>query len=291
MIEPALTMTAELAAELAANDQHRLVDPRTVHVRFSHLKAMAQSPAHCLHAMQAPDWKDSLPLRLGKGVHAMTFGDKPIAKWTGKVRRGKEWDQFRDFHEANGAVILSAKEYARSRAIADALKAHHEASLLLFAKGAEREQTILWEQLGRKRRSTPDVRTRHYVCELKTTRCAQPARFVRDGLYRGYAAQVADQMLAVEYATGHKPDKGYIVAVESEPPYAVTVFELTQRALDQGEALCRGWLERLLVCEQAGHWPGYCEAIELFDVPDDDAAMSGLIWGDEGGEEQGGEDE
>lgn len=268
--EPALSLSSQLAAELAANDQRPAFDPTRVEVRHSHLKAMGQSAAHCLAAMQQPDWKDSLALRLGKGVHAMTFGDKQIAKWTGKKRAGKVWDAFEAEHSRAGRVILSAKEYAKSEAIATALRNHHEASLLLFAPGAVREETLRYEQLGRARRSTPDVRTEHYVCELKTTRCAQPGRFVRDAMFRGYHAQLADQLEAVRIVTGRRQSKAYIVAVETVPPYAVTVLELTERAIEKGAALNRMWLERLLVCEASGHWPAYCESIEMFDVPDDE---------------------
>lgn len=150
--------------------------------------------------------------------------------------------------------------------------------MLLFGPGVVHEQTLEWEQCGRKRRSTPDVRSEHYVTELKTTRCAEPGRFVRDGLFRAYNAQIADQIAAVAAVTGKRPSKGYVVAVESTPPYPVTVFELTPRALERGEQLVRLWLERLLVCEASNHWPAYRECIESFDVPEDDIE---LVFGDE----------
>jgi hypothetical protein len=31
-------------------------------------------------------------------------------------------------------------------------------------------------------------------------------------------------------------------------------------------------MERLLVCESEGHWPGYIETDAVFDVEDDDSA-------------------
>lgn len=265
-------MTAELRDELASNACRLLVDPRTVPVRFHHMKAMGQSAAHCLAAFQEPDWKQSLALRIGSGVHAMLFRDRPVVRWDGKVRNGKVWDAFKADH--SGSVILSKSEHAKSESIAEAINRHDQARSLLFANGALLESTIEWEQLGRSRRSTPDVRAPGYLVELKTTRCAQPDRFTRDGTFRGYHAQLADQRLAAQYATGRKPDAAYIVAVETVRPYAVTVLELTPRALDRGEALCRGWLERILVCESEGHWPAYCESIQSFDVPDDDIELA-----------------
>lgn len=266
MNDPALSMTAELAAELASNNLRLLVDPRTQPARFHNLKAMAQSAAHCFESFQSTRW-DSLALRIGAGSHAMLF-NQPYAVFTGKVRNGKVWDAFKEEHADK--PILSVRERKRAEAIAASIRRHGEASALLFADGAIHEQTILWEQLGRARRSTPDVRHPHWVVELKTTRCSEPNRFTRDGTFRGYHAQLADQLEAVRFETGRRPDKGYIVAVESVPPHAVTVLELTERALDRGAALCRGWLEQLLVCEGANHWPAYRECIEMFDVADDE---------------------
>lgn len=267
-------MTAELADELASNER-RIIDPRGVPVRFSHLKAMAQSPAHCFNAFQESERRETLAIRIGSGVHAMLF-DQPVVRWEGKVRNGKVWDAFKAAHA--GAAILTRKEWARAEALASAIRRHDEASELLFGAGVIHERTIQWEQCGRARRSTPDVRGPHYVAELKTTRCAEPGRFVRDGLFRAYNAQIADQMLAVQHETGKWPGKGYVIAVESMPPYPVTVFELTPRALERGEQLCRLWLERLLVCEADNHWPAYRECIEMFDTPDDDVE---LIFGDD----------
>jgi hypothetical protein len=56
------------------------------------------------------------------------------------------------------------------------------------------------------------------------------------------------------------------------------VFELSQRALEHGARLCRAWMERVLVCEETGDWPGYCEATVPLDVPDDEEE---LTFGDE----------
>lgn len=275
-------MSAELADELAASDRKLAVDTRSIPARFSHLKAIGQSAAHCREAFAEPDWKQSLSMRLGSGSHAMLFGT-PLVLWDGKVRNGKVWDAFKS--DNAGKTILNRKEWKRSEAIANAINRHDEASALLFAPGAVHEQTILWEQLGRSRRSTPDAVGAHYVVELKTTRCAEPGRFCRDAMFRGYHAQLADQIEAVRYQRGSSiPTKAYIVAVESVPPHVVTVLELTDRALDRGAALCRGWLERMLVCEADNHWPPYRESIEMFDVPDDDLD---LVFGDDADEEGG----
>lgn len=294
MTPEALDLSAQLRDELDASDRERMddelreeletgdrrtfvADTRTIPARFSHLFAMAMSPAHCRAAMQNDRDRDSLAMRLGAGVHALAFG-KPVIPYAGRrvkgIKKPSEWDKFRELHADK--EILTAKEYAKAKHISAALLSHELAAPLLFGPDVRCEDTILWTQQGRKRRSTPDVwcsGATSWVAELKTTKCAAPWKFTRDAMYRAYHAQVADQCLAVEHATGKRPDRAYLIAVESVAPYAITVFELSPRALERGEMMCRAWLERLLLSEATGQWPPYSLAIESFDVPDDELAI------------------
>lgn len=272
-------MTAELRDELAANNRQLAVNTRGSVLRFHHLKAMGQSPAHCL-ASFADDKRKTPQISIGSGTHGLLLG-KPVIEYPGKVRRGKEWEAFRSLHPF--ATILSRSEMAVSRRVVEAIKAHPIASSLLFAKGVEHEKSIAWTQQGRERQSTPDALCgTDYLVELKTTRCAEPGRFARDAMYRGYHAQVADQCAAVEAREGKRPAAAYIIAVESGSPHAVTVLKLTDRALEQGAKLCRLWFERFIACELANSWPAYCEAVTDFDVPDDELD---LVFADDGDDE------
>lgn len=271
------TLSAELRDELVASNVRRLVDPRGLPMRFSWLKAISQSPAHALHSVQ-DDRDETLAIRLGSGTHALCFG-KPVAIWdrpakTGKgkaPRNGSAWDEFQAEHA--GAVILNRKEHDSARRVADAIRSNRFASELLFAPGVIHEETILWTQDGRSRRTTPDAYGSDYVTELKTTRCAEPHKFARDGRFRGYHVQLADQGLAIEAKTGWKPLHYYIVSVETTKPYVVHVQELTERAIARGEELARAWFLQFRACEDAGKWPGYAQEITSFDVPEDDTFL------------------
>lgn len=255
------------------------VDPREVPVRFSNLKRIAQSPAHYLHAVQH-DTGDSLALRLGRGTHALLFGSR-VAVFDGiRNERHEKWQTFQAEHE--DCEILNAREYAEATAIAAAISCHPVASELLFDDTVV-EQRLDWEWMGRKCRSTPDVRGKNRIVELKTSRCTEPDRFTRDGLWRGYHAQLAFYQMAVGASRLGSASGAYVVAVESLPPYPVTVLRLTERAIIQGRKLCRLWFERLLACEAANSWPGYVDSIVDFDVPDDEFKLS--IGGEEFGVE------
>jgi len=249
-----------------------VIDPRTVPVRFSRLKKMAQSPAHYLAAVQAgDDASDSLAMRIGRGGHALMFG-QPVALWTGKTRNGKAWDEFETEHA--GSVILNQREHEQAASIVTALTRDQLARALLARPDVVVEQAIDWKFMGRACRSTPDVLSsfggRRVIIDLKTARSSEPDRFVRSATWMSYHAQLAFYMEAVECATGERPEEAYIIAVESTPPHAVTVLRLTERAIDQGARLCRLWFERLLSCEASNEWPAYAQLVVDFDVPDQD---------------------
>jgi hypothetical protein len=282
MLESVASLSGELRDELAVNSEPAPIDTRSMPLRFGNLKAMGQSAAHCLQSFRYAE-SGSLAIRIGAGTHAVSF-DQPFAVF-GARRAGAVWEAFK---LANAdRPILNAKEMARAQAIAGSLRSNPLASRLLFSDGVKHEQTILWEQQGRARRSTPDARGFRYLVDLKTTRCAQPDQFGRDAMKRSYHAQLADYCDAIEAADGTRPTEVYIVAVESVPPYAVTVLRLTARALEQGARLCRMWFEQFIACEQSNAWPAYCESIVDLDVPDDDV---GLVFGDDNDSNEGNEE-
>lgn len=272
-------------------DAPRLVDPRTLPARVSHLKAAGVSGAHCLYAFQG-DNSETLARRLGSGTHALLLG-KPCALWeqpsqawikarekalaAGREsppmslapRSGGLWVAFQAKHP--GAVILTRKEMDAAERMRDALVANGNAARLIHAADAIYEETIIWSQLGRARRSTPDIRCaggadgRSFVAEIKTTRCAAPFPFGRDAKKLGYHAQLADQAAAIQYHTGKAPRTAYIIAVESARPHVVQVYEVPDAILEQGAQLCNMWLERLQMYEATGLWSGYSPRVETLE--------------------------
>lgn len=270
-------MSLELRDELAANG-NRIRDTRDVRVRNHHLRAMARSPAHCRHEMLFDNEDPSISKRLGSGVHALILGGPKLALYPGKVRRGREYDAFAK--DNSGALILTKKEYDRSHRIADAIRGNNLACQVLFQPDSIFEKSIDWEWLGRSRRCTPDVRTKTHLAELKSTRNASPDKFKWDALRYGYVAQLADYSNAMEEVNGYAPKLTYIVAVETAAPFVVSVYSISPRDLDVGQRQIRTWMERLLACEAAGSFPGYCESIQDLEIPNNSDDLD-LVFGDD----------
>jgi len=231
-------------------------------VRFSNLKNMSRSPAHYRYSVEQQR-EDTLALRLGRLTDAIIFETPGVVIWDG-IRRGKAWDAFKATNI--NADIFTLSEFEPAKEMALAIQRHDLAMQLL---DGDRQHTLRWDYVGRKCRGTPDCFTSKRIVDLKTARNAHPDKFRRDAIWYGYHAQLAWYLNGIESTLGKRPEEAFIVAVESAAPYPITIHQLTPRALDMGERMCRLWMERLLVCEASGSWPGYCEAVVPFDVIDD----------------------
>ena len=261
MTDPALSMTATLRDELAANDEVRVVDPRTVPVRYSTLKQFAQSPAHYLHAVQR-GYEETLSMRIGSGAHAILFG-QPYTIWEGKVRNGKIWDAFEAEHA--GELILSKKEHAEACAIVKSIREHATAMRLLFTD-TKVETRIDWTWQGREFRSTPDAASRTHCVDLKCLKSAQPDKVLWQSRSMYYHAQAALYRRALN-ETGHNIKDSYLVVVENKAPYIVTCLRFTETALEMGDRSCVLWFEQLRNCEESNNFPGYVQTIVDLELP------------------------
>ena len=234
-------------------------------VHFSTLKHIQRSPAHFQAASLAEPSKAHE--RKGTALHSMVIGNaSDVVVWGNKRDpRNKEYQAF--MAENDGRHILSSKEYDVSSAMAESVQRHQQAMEVLQGM---REQQMDWSWLGRRCSGTPDVFSLEHLSELKTCRTAHPERFMSAAKFYGYHAQLAWYRRGLIESGFGTPASYWIVAVESASPFPVTVFRMTDNALDLGERMCRAWLERLLVCEASDQWPAYVESAVPFDIVEDD---------------------
>jgi len=276
-----LDLSAQLRAELAASAQ----DTTRYPIRASHLKAMTRSPAHARHSILS-EWEQTLSMKIGRGAHSLLLGGPPVLCNPFSSVRVKDFKPWRELQHPD-AIVLSRKAYDHANRINDAVRSNKLACQVLFVDGTVYETTILWEQLGRARRSTPDARTRDHLVDLKTTRDASPERFKWDVAKYGIDLQLADYSTAMEQDNGVAPRRCYVVAVENKAPYLCTVHLLTRGTIERGQKKNKELLTQLLECERVNKWPGYSdEAILDLDVPD---ANMELVFDDEQDDAEGDE--
>jgi len=260
------------------NDNHEL-EP----VRFSRLKRMATSAAH----YAAGFGPETGPMRKGTALHAYLLGgEKNVVVYTGGRRddRIEKWRHFKAAHE--GRHIMSPTELGDVIGMRESLEKHPRAMWLL---DGVQERRIHWEDAGRACMGTPDVvipkGDRRILVELKTTRTSHPERFVWECRRHLYHAQVAWYRRGAELCGEYGPggfDEVYVVAVESAPPYPVTVFRVDEKSLEVGARMNRLWLEQLLVCERNDHFPAYAESDVPLSVVDEEPELDWSGAEDEG---------
>ena len=244
-----------------------LVDPRTLPVRFSRLKAFALSAAHYLLWCQ-DDGEETLALRMGSGFHAALFANRELVCYEGR-RAGKAWEQFELDHRERDAVILNEKEYAIAMGMVDAVRRHPRAMQLLF-DGTTVERRIDWTFSERACRSTPDAFRSGpggWNVDLKSTRCTEPRWFAREALKRHYHAQLGMYDDAIAADTGTRPMETYLIAVENVAPFNVVVLRMPAETREAAAKLLRTWWERLLAAETLNYYGGYVEADIDLELP------------------------
>lgn len=253
----------------------------TAPIHFSDLKSAGRSALHLQHAIASEERAPTPAMLLGLQVHGYLLGFRPGTEpvlWEGGDRRGNAWKAFEAAHQ--GCDIVKPSEVAKARAIADAVRNDPVASQFL---GDRHEVPAEWEFMGRKcATSGIDIIGElpggaPFIAELKTTADASLYRFPYLCSRFAYHAQLAFYDQAAR-SIGVEPQHHYIIGVESVAPYAVTVLHLSPAILEQGRALIHAWMEKLLACESANHWPGYAQRVVEWELPDDGL---GLDFGDD----------
>ncbi len=229
-------------------------------VRFSRLKLMGKSAAH--YELGRTD--ETASLRKGSAVHSFLLGEeRRVQLYEGKRdKRIKVYQEFLEEHP--DADILSPREFEDVDGMRRALRKHRRAMELL---DGIREERIEWTLAGRACAGTPDVVQLRpdgskVLVELKTAQSSAPQLFQWQARKLAYHAQIAWYARGLETAMAYTPGpvvEQYIVAVESSPPYPVTVVRVMPSMRIAGDKQCRIWFEQLLVCERTGRFPPYVD--------------------------------
>ena len=242
-------------------------------INWSSLKAMHISPLNYRYWQENPS-PDKPAYALGRATHTavlepVEFNDR-YATYEGV--RNKKHKKYQEFMEENqGKEILSQPEWDQIWTMADAVDAHPMARSLLT--GGDAEVNLEWTDpvTGLACKGRADYLTDRVV-DLKTAREVDPRRFSRavsDYLYHGQLAYYHDGLgyWANEQGQGATPMAPIIIAVQSQPPYDVAVYQMTDEAMDAGRNLYRSLLDRLAECMETDTWPGVAGEVVDVELP------------------------
>lgn len=238
---------------------------------------LSQSPRHAWWQSPAlnPAYvrEESDAFDLGNAEHAYVLkGETNFVLIDAPDFRTKLAKEMRDTARAEGKTPLLAHRWATVQLMAAEVweqLARHDPPGLLQPEGGMAEVSIFFELDGVACRATPDWLSLDHrqIVDLKTVGAsAHPAAFSRALWDKGYAIQAAFYRRAVKAAHGVDAEFRF-VAVETTPPYALSVVALDPEAqafadLQVTEAV-RVWKQ----CLTTGQWPAYPTRTAYAEVP------------------------
>lgn len=253
----------------------------------SRLKSLRRSAAHCLYDMENPNQTDAL-IR-GSATHLLVLEpDLFVSHFAvaeqcsavqkngaacssmGKYRVGGQWLCGRHGEPVVGATpVLGADDYRTCRDISMSVRLHPAAQKMLTAKG-ETELSLVWidppTELLCKARVDKYDEARRVIYDLKTTTNAGPEGFAKSIYEFGYAIQAAHYIYGCERCGIDANIFGFI-AVESNPPHPVAVYQLEHEDVVLGFAEREMLMTQYAKCKRDDEWPGYSDQATKISMP------------------------
>lgn len=238
----------------------------------STLCEMRRSPAHARYKLDRPRQTDAM--LLGSVVHSLVLPGAPCPYISTpavdrRTKVGREIVAAREAEaKATGNTIIPIDVEVEATKIQNAVEEHSEALAILCSPKGRSEVSIFWEGLfGVPCKGRIDWLDEPVIWDLKTTRDASAESFARSVLNFGYHIQAAHYLLGCS-TLGLQVNRFGIIAVETEPPYAVAVYELDATWIDLGIKECERLTALWNDCTRANEWPGYPKGVQLLSPPD-----------------------
>jgi len=228
--------------------------------------------------------KESPELSLGRVVHSAALTPNDFAReyvaappttgiLTAKGEPAKEPTKTKAYEalmaltraEYPGTTIVPRADY--DTAVTMAGRVRREAADYLQG---DAEVSIFFEINGVACKSRLDLWDGDTITELKTTWCAEPGIFAHEIRKWGYASQMAWQGMALA-ACGVTPKQYIIIAVESAPPWGVSIHRIANNWISQCEVKNLEYVDEFSkLCKTAdAEWPCYGPGVNIVDFSED----------------------
>lgn len=241
-------------------------------LNMSRLKDIEHSPQR--YVWRATHQLETKPLTLGKAAHCAVLEperfDQDFVVWTKLTKNGsgniapRSGEQWLNFQAENvGKTIITVEERDLAMAMQAAVRA--DAAAMKYLEVGDPEVTMEWDLSeawglpSRRCKGRADWLTRlddkRYVVGLKTAVDCREFAFGAAAARYAYPLQWSWYHDGYRTITGIEPRLKEIV-VESKPPHAVMVYNVTEDVLLEGRDRYLELLKILGECESSGKWPG-----------------------------------
>jgi hypothetical protein len=252
------------------------------------VRLLERSPwhAYCAHPrLGAPEQRYRRDGAIGTVFHAMFLGvgaDYAVVDPTdypskdGNIPKGWTNKAIQDARDAlieDGKTPIFLNDFETVEAMVEAASVQldrHEIGNFTNRPG-KAEQTLLWQEGSVWCRSRPDwmpadLKAEPWIVNLKTSTCAHPDVWARLVFNTGYDLSAAHYIRSVEMTLGFEVVERFVV-VETEPPHALSVIELSRNAMWMAEKRRSAAVEMWRACLERDSWPGYPRRVCTIDLP------------------------
>ena len=215
---------------------------------------------------------------LGSLVHSLILEPEKVEQeyYIGEfnVRRGKEYEA--SVKQAGTRTVISKEDYERAMAVVEAFHIQATDHPDLNGKQEEllkgdKEHSFYWEDpaTGILCKCRPDNlhHSGNIVVDVKTTKNAGFDSFQKDIVTYGYYLSAAFYLRGVAAVTGRAPEKFVIIAIETEAPYLIQVYELDPMAIEIGNRHIDQALATFAECVSTEVWSGYPQKTITMPLP------------------------
>ena len=250
-------------------------DPdKTPGISATGLIQILRSPAHFKAWTEQPP-KETNSMIFGRALHCAVLEPNDFVKRFAaapkvdkRTNAGKV--AYADFVLAHPkSTVLDQDDYDKALAIAEKVRKHRTVASFLL-ETAEIEGTLCWEdeKTGVLLKARPDIRLLSgRIIDLKTCQDARVEAFSRNIFTYSYHVQLATYMEGVRIVHGQHGKMPVIIAVEKEPPYAVSVFQLDKVSIEIGHMEFRYAVNIYAECNRRDYWPSYPVDLQEISLP------------------------
>lgn len=199
-----------------------------------------------------------------------------IPKLDKRTKAGKAaWTNFQRMSE--GRIIMDPEALERTKSFAHSIMAH-KMGRTLFESPGRNEVSIVWTDpvTGLKCKARLDRVTGwdsySVIADLKSCQDVEKYAFQRTIGKLSYDIQGGFSLMGLDVLrpipSGSSGQRVFVwLAVESEGPWEVGVYEMVSEAVLHAQQRIRRMLKAIKVCKETGVWPGKCgEGIESMDL-------------------------
>jgi hypothetical protein len=210
---------------------------------------------------------------IGNAAHKLMIGrGKEVCIIEADNFRTKDAQATRDQAAADGYVPILAKHHKAARDLVTAMRGQLDLTGCLdaFYKG-HGEVVIIWQEDGLWFRSMIDwMVSPRELYDLKTSgRSAAPHAIPPIMVEAGWDVQAAMQERGLDILDPEGRGRRIFrfVAVENEPPFALTVHELSESVMTMGRKKLQHAVDIWRRCLEDGEWPAYPPMIHVPEYP------------------------